>query len=114
MIKNILKLLGLMKIGDLPQRLDKAPKMKRMTSREIQRISTTTPTGGKEARDDAVIHVHLKVDLKSVTIIIAITIVTDITETDIPGREARPQADSDGPNARLKKPNEDKNAMQRE
>lgn len=113
-LKNIHKLLGLMKIGNPSQRPDKATKMKRKTIGEMQRISITTPTGEREARDDAVIHVLLRVDPKIVTTIIAITTVTDTTETDIPAREARPPADSDGQNAKLKKLNEGKNVMQRE
>ena len=103
-----------MKIGDRPQRPGKAPKMKSMVTEDIQKISTVAPTGGKEAREDVVIHGRQKVALKSATIVIVITIVTDITATDIPGREARRQADSDEPNVRLKKPNEDRNEMRRE
>jgi hypothetical protein len=94
-----------MKIGNPSQRPDKATKMKKETIGEMQRISKTTPTGEREARD-AVVHVLPRADLK-IVIIIVITIVTDTTETDTPGREARPPADSDGQNAKLKKLNED-------
>lgn len=114
MIQNILKLLGLMKIGNPSSRPDKASQMKRMTIREMLRISIPAPTEEKEVRDDVVIHVLLKVDLKSVITIIAITTVTGTSETDMPGREARHPADSDEPNAMLKKLSEDKNVMPRE
>ena len=99
-----------MKIGNPFQRPDKASQMKTTTIRERPRI-TAAPTDVREVRD-AAIHVHLKEI--GATIIIEIIIVIGTSETDMPGREARHQADSDGPNAMLKRLSEDKNVMPRE
>jgi hypothetical protein len=102
-----------MKIGDLSRRPDRVVKMQRMNIEDRRRINRPMPTGENEAKDD-MIHTLLKEGLKSVTPIAVTTLVAGTSETDIPGREAHPQADSDGLNAKLKTLNEGKNATQRE
>ena len=86
--------------------------MWRMNISDQWTINRTTHTGENEAKDD-VVRVRLREGLKSVTIIAVTTLVTGTSEIDMPGREAHLQADSDGLNAKLKTPNEGKNATQR-